>query len=369
MKSPTIPGKHYIVRSKTGCTVTQETSPGNYITASIPADEDTPVFAHTGKFDIDDDGAIVTEVFNLAPYQKLRLLGVVGGNSGLPTGYTRLEYIESTGTQYIDTGILPKGSFRVQFSVLSRVWDGYNVSNPVFFSFESNKWYFYSLNWQGIYGTAGQRGYGKQRYSLAYPPMHELDVRYDVVLDGAKTIRNGVEIGSIGGTFEYEDFEFSRISILLLNRTDDRSKPTSKVLYNFSIDDNGVPVINYIPALNPEGQPGMYDTVSKVFKTNIGTGDFLYPGKETEATTYSLRRPRMYAKLSEHGLRRLYHVPKGYNGTTEDYASENGFKILVETPMPEEGNWTPLWKDREDCIELEWVETEPPMEENFNQPE
>lgn len=98
MKTPTIPGKHYIVRSKTGCTVTQETSPGKYITAIVPADEDTPVFAHAGKFNIDDEGAIVTEVFNSAPYQKLRLLGVVGGNDGLPAGYTRVAFLETPAT-------------------------------------------------------------------------------------------------------------------------------------------------------------------------------------------------------------------------------------------------------------------------------
>ena len=275
MKALTIPGKYYIVRSNTGCTVTQETSPGNYITASIPADEDTPVFAHAGKFDIDDDGAIVTEVFNLAPQQKLALLGVLGGNDGLPAGYKRLDYIESTGTQYIDTGIFPNGRYTVKFSVLSRVWDGLNNSNPVFFSFENTKWYFYSLNWQGIYATAGQRGYGSQRFSLNYPPMHELNVRYDVVLDGAKTIRNGVELGAIGGTFVEEDFAFSRIPILLLNRTDDKSKPTSKVLYSFAIEDNGQPVADYIPALNSAGLVGMYDKASRSFKGNAGTGSFI----------------------------------------------------------------------------------------------
>lgn len=363
----TIPGKTYAVTSPNGCTVTTE---DGLTLAEIEAGKQGYFVAVGSKVVLSDDSAILTQLFNLAPYQKLRLLGVVGGNnSGLPTGYTRLDYIESTGTQYIDTGVFPKGSYTVRVSVLSRVWDGYNDSNPVFFSFENAKWYFYSMDWQGIYGTAGQRGYGSQRYSLAYPPMHELNVRYDIVCDKNKTIRNGVELGSIGGTFVYEDFEFSRISILLLNRTDVKTQPTSKVLYNFSIEDNGNPVVNYIPALNPEGQPGLYDTVAKVFKTNIGTGDFLYPGQENEATTYSLRRPRMYAKLSEHGLRRLYHVPKGYNGGKEEYAEENGFKILVETPMPEDGYWAPVWHEREDCIELEWVETEPPMEETLTETE
>ena len=31
----------------------------------------------------------------------------------LPSGYTRLEYIESTGTQYIDTGFIPNQDTRI----------------------------------------------------------------------------------------------------------------------------------------------------------------------------------------------------------------------------------------------------------------
>lgn len=125
---------------------------------------------------------------------------------------------------------------------------------------------------------------------------------------------------------------------------------------------------NFIPALdNTTGQPGMYDTINRVFKTNVGTGDYLYPGKETEvdtATTYSIRSRmsnRMYGKITEHGIRRLYRVPEGYS-SKEEYAAENGFKLIVEPPIPEEGSWAPVWHDREDCIELEWVETAPPTE-------
>lgn len=315
--------------------------------------------------------ALDTTESQLADVQSLldrvlppNLAAAIEWANGLPIDYTPLEYIESSGTQYIDTGILPKGSFKVAFSVLSRVWDGLNISNPVFFSYENTKWFFYSMNWQGIYLTAGQRGYGSQRYTLAYPPGHELNVRYDIVCDKNKTIRNGVEIGAINGEFVEEDFEFSRINIFLFNRTDDKSKPTSKVLYNFSIEDNGTPVVNYIPALNPEGQPGLYDTVSKVFKTNIGTGDFLYPGKETESTTYSLRN-RMYAKLTEHGVRRLYHVPKDCTMTKDEYAIANEFKELVEQPMPSEGYWVPEWRETETQLILDWVETEPPVEEEI----
>ena len=110
----------------------------------------------------------------------------------------------------------------------------------------------------------------------------------------------------------------------------------------------------------------MYDTVTGEPFYNTGSGDFIYPGKESEATTYSLRN-RMYAQYTEHGIRRLYHVPKGYNGSKDEYAEANGYKILVETPMPAEGYWVPVWHDREDSIELEWEETESPAEEIMEQ--
>jgi hypothetical protein len=120
----------------------------------------------------------------------------------------------------------------------------------------------------------------------------------------------------------------------------------------------------------------MYDAVSRERFYNQGTGDFLYPGKDEEPTTYSLRRPVTYslrrpityAQLTEHGVRRLYHVPNGYNGTKEVYAMEHGFKPLVETPQPEEGYWSPQWRETAEEIVLDWVETEPPAEDYLTQP-
>lgn len=106
----------------------------------------------------------------------------------------------------------------------------------------------------------------------------------------------------------------------------------------------------------------MFDLVTREPFYNSGTGDFFYPGKEEEATTYSLRRPLTYAHATAHGIRRLYHVPAGYNGTREEYAAEHGYKVLLETPEPEEGYWSPVWHETEEEIVLEWVETEPPAE-------
>ena len=110
----------------------------------------------------------------------------------------------------------------------------------------------------------------------------------------------------------------------------------------------------------------MFDLVSRKPFYNSGTGDFLYP---TERTTYSLRRVIPdWGKLTENGLRRLYHAPANYKGELYDYALENGYKPIVETEQPEDGYWSPRWTETEDEIILEWVETEPPSDE-FGLPE
>ena len=134
-------------------------------------------------------------------------------------------------------------------------------------------------------------------------------------------------------------------------------------IYFLEIGTGDENVSHLVPCVDETGAPCMFDAVSQQAFYNSGRGDFIYP---TESTTYSLRRALPdWGKLTEHGLRRLYHVPAGYKGELIDYAEQNGYKPIVEPEMPEEGYWEPVWHDREDCIELEWVETEPPVEEEL----
>ena len=117
-----------------------------------------------------------------------------------------------------------------------------------------------------------------------------------------------------------------------------------------------------IPCLDETGAPCLYDLISHKTFYNQGTGDFLYPS--SEASTYSLRQQFPdWGKLTERGLRRLYHVPEGYTGDPYDYAIENGFKHIVETEKPSEGYWSPRWTETDDEIVLVWDEAEPPVED------
>lgn len=286
---------------------------------------------------------------------------------GLPCDYKRLEYLESTGTQWIDTDEKATGTLKIGLDVEAIGWqDGTGIVNYIFGSEAKSGNIIFSMDQNNEYSRAGTYRYGTQ-YSYFTSGAHKLNTRYSYVFDENVVYRDGEVLPFLHNVvMNKEEFVSTRDILLFASYHNNNGlhRTSWKKVYSFSIFDNaaGVLLLNYVPALNPiTKQPGMFDTVNKEFKTNAGSGDFDYPGKETESTTYSLRN-RMYGKITEHGIRRLYCIPEGYN-SKEEYAEENGFKLLVEMPMPEEGYWNSVWHDREDCIELEWVEVEPITEE------
>ena len=101
----------------------------------------------------------------------------------------------------------------------------------------------------------------------------------------------------------------------------------------------------------------MYDIISQQPFYNEGTGQFLYPGAESQVVTSDLDEI-FYAKKTAHGIQKLYHVPENFSGSKDEYAIENGFKQLVEPPMPTEGYWTPEWIETDNQLICNWVETD-----------
>lgn len=263
---------------------------------------------------------------------------------GLPIDYTRVEYLESTGSQYIELGtydVVPDTGFEVDM-----MWRKGQTTGA--FGMANDKMTLCIYGHGQIAARYAADGIG---VTLGYPGYEK---RHTIRKVDRRNWLNGVECASNNGEEENTGTYVLRMFGVAYGWR------ASVAIYCARFWQGNVVLRDVIPVLDPTGAPCMYDLVTKTPFYNSGTGDLLYPGKETEATTYSLRN-RMYAKYTEHGIRRLYRVPKGYN-SKEEYAEKHGFKILVETPMPEEGYWAPVWHEREDCIELEWVETEAPEE-------
>ena len=185
----------------------------------------------------------------------------------LPVGYTQVEYLESTGTQYIDTNFIPNQDTRIKVKIMTKDISGM-TNKTVFGSRESatSKHYGVTMgngsqnSWWTGYGTSS---IGTNSYALR-------DTLYEIEKNKNVTILNG----SVLATNESQTFTCSSNLYLFCMNQGGPTFYSNIELYYCKIWENGVLVRNMIPCKNPSNVVGMYDTVNGVFYTNAGKGTF-----------------------------------------------------------------------------------------------
>lgn len=284
--------------------------------------------------------------------------------NGMSLEYTPLEYLEGTGTQGIsvpynfdkNTGIEVEGLFPL----------GYTANIAVFVPLSSPKYvsalYLASRNnsyklLTSEYGS-GLNGVEVQVNNLG----KKSTARYNWLGDKTLYVDNGETSTSRFNDKYVGAQKNSYVGILYNGRY---GTYYNGFVFSVKLSQFDKVTLNMVPALDPTGAPCMFDLVTRKPFYNSGTGDFIYPTDTAPAVSADLDE-KFYAKRTEHGIRRLYHVPKGCTMSKDEYAAEHGFKELVEPPMPYEGYWTPEWRETDTQLILEWVETEPPMEVTEN---
>jgi len=279
---------------------------------------------------------------------------------GLPIDYIPVEYLESTGTQYIETPYYLDDSLGAKCVYLDRKS---NTDTPFVSCLRrmdaSQRFYVpYCSNGTQYYGWGEWFNRGKfdnagilTHASLNYQNSREWQ------MDAGSYKNSGELTTTLQPSEEQKLFVFAYVYYDGVTM-----RGVNGLLYSLEISSGSAIVSRFVPALDPIGTPCMFDTVSKQPFYNSGTGDFLYPGAEQAIQTSDLDA-KSYAKLTPHGVRRLYHVPKGFNMSVDEYAAANGFKELVEPPMPLDGYWEPQWRETDTQLILDWIETEPPNEE------
>ena len=190
-----------------------------------------------------------------------------------PSGYTWLEYIESDGTQWIDTNyrvssdkLKIKASFLItEIQPWHALW-GCEETN-------SGPWSLTPLMNNGSAVTF-YNGYSSQIGSIpiAADTVYSLEC---YSLDGFLGYKCGdasLEV-SVNGSLCKSD----SIYVFSLNSAKDDGvlNQASKMrLFDFKIYDNGVLVRDFVPCINPSGEAGLYDKAHNVFYGNAGTGLF-----------------------------------------------------------------------------------------------
>lgn len=192
---------------------------------------------------------------------------LTSSGAGLPEGYTQVEYIESDGTQYIDTGYKANQDTRVVFDAY--ILQTTTTATGLFGcrqAIGSNGFYIYEQN-----SDLGE-------YSDGYGSLRTMDIPLSAsarhIIDKNKNITYIDE--TIAHTYAAQTFT-SPVTLTLFaiqqsKGVDERMSVCR--LYSCVIYDNGTIVRYYIPCTNASGIAGLYDTVSGVFCTNAGTGSF-----------------------------------------------------------------------------------------------
>lgn len=237
-------------------------------------ESDTTVFSvYRGK-DLTQDAMQSTadEAQKVVP--AMAMLSPAVGASVVPSGYTQIEYIDSTGTQWIDTGFTPNQNTRVLMD--ATVLDQSDQTDAGFYAFSSCTPDFTSggiemYTWLGkatsVYGpyTPGNLG-------------STIEVGDRIIIDhnaGHITITRGT-----GTVVDYEhgaaSFTSPRtLALMALRRS---SQPYNSVmrLHGCAVYDNGAQVRDFIPARkNSDGSVGLYDLLNGQFYGNAGSGAFV----------------------------------------------------------------------------------------------
>lgn len=196
--------------------------------------------------------------------------GMFYGNAGTGAftagpefSYNEVEYIESTGTQYIDTGFKPNQDTRLDIESAA-------VS--------STSGTFY------LYGSA--ESYNKNAFEC-YDYNTQFEFNYDgqydfvgtIAADEKNIISHNKNIVSINNvilkTFNYSSFTTPyTLTLFAINRGTDIIAGACKI-YSCQIYDNGTLIRNYVPVIGTDGVAGLWDKVEKVFYGNAGTGAFI----------------------------------------------------------------------------------------------
>lgn len=200
---------------------------------------------------------------------RRRLLIANQAKSPLPSGYVLLDYIESTGEQYIklDLPITKDTVCRIKFNLSEPTGNCIMGSSGSFRFFNAGNGTY--LDWARGYGGNRLNG-GHINNNTTYDI--EFGDWYVKNLDTADYIIQGT---AWGDTVSYLSDKIN----LMYTSQNPNIKAKGK-FYLSQVIEKGEIVRNLLPCIDPSGAVGMYDLVGQKFYGNAGTGTFVAGYKE-----------------------------------------------------------------------------------------
>lgn len=200
--------------------------------------------------------------------------------SDLPSGYEQLSYLESTGTQYIDTGLKVENvyGYDVRYQSTGKVnWsqnytlDGVMGVNNT--GADTKIWFVYSDNKPGV-SIILRGGKSVSYYYPSYDAYYAATHHVKAETNGAVWY-NGENIGTISG-FTMTTKSGPLCLFCAHNGGTPGYYSKSRMYYAKFLAQDGTLLGDFVPCKRvADGVLGMYDAISSTFFTNQGTGTFL----------------------------------------------------------------------------------------------
>ena len=188
----------------------------------------------------------------------------------LPAEYQEVEYLESTGTQYIDTGInLESNDFEINCDFVNTA----NVTQEqAIFSIwrsEYNYWNCFIVN-NHLRVYTGAHNENSETITIGK--------KYSTVVRREESTWS-LSLNDTTITWNYSPGSINPTTLKVFTRGDTpviASSNSHLDIYRFLVKVNGETIASYIPCYRKsDSKPGMYDLVSKAFFINQGTDEFL----------------------------------------------------------------------------------------------
>lgn len=185
--------------------------------------------------------------------------------------YQKLEYIEATGTQYIDTGL--KGSLNTE--IIATATKANDTSSQLFGDITTQS---SAISCNVSLTNELTSRFGDKTTSINFGNYITQNTKFKI-----KVNKTGIFIGSqqIGTFNATEDFTTTNNILIFTRNGTTISAYWSGKIYSFQIYNNENMVRNFIPCIRKsDNEVGLYDTVEGQFYVNAGEGTFLTPNSQ-----------------------------------------------------------------------------------------
>ena len=194
--------------------------------------------------------------------------------SGLPEGYTAVDYLQSTGEQWIEMGVAPNQNTKAVLKIIINNFNGDRGASLIGSRTDGNlnDQFFTYLDNRG--GTRFLFRMDGQTQAISWTGLTTNKI-YIVTLSGTEMkaeLEDGTAVFS--KTFSVSDFE-STVTMALFKSKPFRSGFFGRI-YSCKHYNGNELIQDFVPCLGTEGVPCMFDLVSQKPFYNAGTGSFTW---------------------------------------------------------------------------------------------